>query len=103
METIMDIKKCKSLDEARVEIDKLDDKIVELIAQRNAYIKQIAHFKNSIEEIKSEDRISSVINRLRAKAIELNLSPNLINDIYIRLIDDMVESEISEFKNAKNF
>jgi len=99
----MDIKKCKSLDEARVEIDKLDDKIVELIAQRNAYIKQIAHFKNSIEEIKSEDRISSVINRLRAKAIELNLSPNLINDIYIRLIDDMVESEISEFKNAKNF
>jgi isochorismate pyruvate lyase len=103
METIMDIKKCKSLDEARVEIDKLDDKIVELIAKRNAYIKQIAHFKDSIDEIKSEDRISSVINRLRGKAIEFNLSPNLINDIYIRLIDEMVESEIAEFKNAKKY
>jgi len=99
----MDVKKCKSLEEARVEIDKLDDKIVELIAKRNAYIKQIAHFKNSIDEIKSEDRISSVINRLRTKAIELNLSPNLINDIYIRLIDEMVESEIAEFKNAKSY
>ncbi len=99
----MDIKKCNSLDEARVEIDKIDNKIVELIAMRNEYIKQIAHFKTSIEEVKSEERISSVISRLRAKAIELNLSPNLINDIFIRLIDEMVESEIAELKNAKNF
>ncbi len=99
----MDIKKCSSLDEARVEIDKIDNKIVELIAMRNEYIKQIAHFKTSIEEVKSEERISSVISRLRAKAIELDLSPNLINDIFIRLIDEMVESEIAELKNAKNF
>ncbi len=99
----MDIKKCSSLDEARVEIDKIDNKIVELIAMRNEYIKQIAHFKTSVEEVKSEERISSVIGRLRAKAIELDLSPNLINDIFIRLIDEMVESEIAELKNAKNF
>ncbi|NOZ91525.1 MAG: chorismate mutase [Epsilonproteobacteria bacterium] len=99
----MDVKKCKSLDEARVEIDKVDSKIVELIALRNNYIKQIAHFKNSIDEIKSEDRIADVVSRARAKAIELDLSPNLINDIFVRLIDDMVESEIAEFKNAKNF
>ena len=97
----MNIKKCKTLEEARIEIDKLDDKIVELIAQRNAHIKQIAHFKTSIEEIKSEDRISDVISRVRSKAIGLDLSPNLINDIYIRMIDEMVESEVAEFKNAK--
>jgi isochorismate pyruvate lyase len=99
----MDIKKCNSLEEARVEIDKVDNKIVELIAMRNAYIKQIAHFKNSVEEVKSDDRISGVVSRARAKAIELDLSPNLINDIFVRLIDEMVESEIAEFKNAKNF
>ncbi|MBD3793244.1 MAG: chorismate mutase [Campylobacterales bacterium] len=97
----MDIKKCGTLVEARVEIDKLDGQIVELIAARNAYIKQIAHFKTSIEEIKSEERIADVISRVRAKAIELDLSPNLINDIYIRMIDEMVESEVAEFKNAK--
>lgn len=99
----MDIKKCNSLEEARVEIDKVDNKIVELIAMRNAYIKQIAHFKNSVEEVKSEDRIADVVSRARAKAIELDLSPNLVNDIFVRLIDEMVESEIAEFKNAKNF
>lgn len=99
----MEIKKCNSLEEARREIDLLDEKIVELIAARNAYVRQLAHFKNSVDEIKAEDRISDVINRARAKAIELDLSPNLINDLYIRMIDAMVDSEVAEFKNAKNF
>ena len=99
----MKIKQCNSLEEARQEIDKLDEQIVELIAARNAYIRQLAHFKNSIDEIKAEDRIADVINRARAKAIELDLSPNLINDLYLRMIDAMVDSEVAEFKNAKNF
>jgi len=99
----MEIKKCHSLEEARSEIDRLDERIVELIAARNAYVRQLAHFKNSIEEIKAEERIADVINRARAKAIELDLSPNLINDLYLRMIDAMVDSEVAEFKNAKNF
>ena len=99
----MDIKKCNSLEEARAEIDKIDDKIVELIATRNAYIKQIAHFKTSVEEVKAKDRIDDVINRMRARAIDLDLSPNLINELYIRMIDAMVDAEIAEFKNAKNY
>jgi len=99
----MNIKKCNSLEETRTQIDALDDQIVELIAARNAYVKQLAHFKNSVEEIKAEDRIADVINRVRAKAIEFDLSPNLINELFVRMIDDMVDSEVAEFKNAKNF
>ena len=99
----MEIKQCASLKEARDQIDILDEQIVELIATRNAYIKQLAHFKNSVDEIKAEDRIDDVINRVRAKAIELDLSPNLINDLYLRMIDAMVDSEVAEFKNAKNY
>ncbi len=99
----MEIKKCNSLEEVRKEIDKIDDKIVELIAARNAYIKQLAHFKNSVDEIKAKDRIDDIINRMRARAIELDLSPNLINDLYLRMIDAMVDTEVAEYKNAKNF
>lgn len=96
------MKKCNSLEEARTEIDKLDMQIVELIAARNEYIKQIAHFKDSIDDIKADERISEVISRVRAKAISLDLSPNLINDLFVRMIDGMIESEIAEFKNAKS-
>ena len=97
----MQIKECHTLDEARQEIDKVDDEIVKLIALRNNYIKQIAHFKTSIDEVKAQDRIEDVISRVRRQAIDLDLSPNLINDLYLRMIDGMVESEIAEFQNAK--
>jgi len=99
----MKIKKCSSLEETRSQIDEVDDRIVELIAERNTYVKQLAYFKNSVEEIKSDDRIDDVINRVRAKAIELDLSPNLVNDLFLRMINVMVDSEVAEFKNAKNF
>ena len=99
----MEIKKCNTLQEARIEIDAVDREIIELIAKRNAYIKQIAHFKTSVDEVKAEDRIADVIANVRAQAISLDLSPNLVNDLYVRMIDEMVESEISEFKNAQRF
>jgi isochorismate pyruvate lyase len=99
----MDMVKCNTLDEAREQIDLVDEKIVEMIALRNSYIKQIAKFKTSVEEVKSEDRIKDVVSRARTKAIELDLSPNLINDIFIRMIDEMVETEIAELQNTKVF
>ncbi len=98
----MKIEKCTTLDEARTKIDTVDEQIVALIAERNNYIKQIAHFKTSIDEVKAEERISDVISKVREQAISLDLSPNLINDLYVRMIDGMVESEIAEFNNAKS-
>jgi len=100
---MMKTEKCVTLEEARKKIDEVDEEIVKLIAMRNNYIKQIAHFKTSVEEVKAEDRINDVISRVRQQAIDLDLSPNLINDLYVRMIDAMVESEIAEFNNAKSF
>ena len=99
----MKIESCNTLEEARKEIDKVDEKIIEFIAIRNNYIKQIAQFKNSVEEVKSEERISRVVGHARSKAIELELSPNLIQDIFVRMIDEMVETEISALQNSKAF
>ncbi len=99
----METQKCTTLEEARKKIDEVDEEIIKLIAKRNDYIKQIAHFKTSVDEVKAEERINDVISRAREQAIALGLSPNLINDLYVRMIDAMVESEIAEFNNAKSF
>ena len=97
------MKKCNSLEEVRSEIDTIDSAIVELIAKRNDYIKQAANFKNSVDEVKSEDRIDFIMQRVRKKAIELGVNPNMIEDLFKRMIDEMVEIEISEFRNGGNF
>ena len=93
------MKKCNSLEEVREEIDKLDDKIVELLAMRNAYIHQAVNFKQSAEEVKAEKRVQEVIQRVRQKAIELDMSPNMITELYTNLIDAKVEAEIAEFRD----
>ncbi|MGD9717725.1 MAG: chorismate mutase [Sulfurimonadaceae bacterium] len=97
------MKKCNSLKEVRDQIDIIDDKLVELISQRSHLVRQAASFKNSIEEVKAEDRIDFIMQKVRKKAIELDVSPNLISELFTRMIDEMVETEISEFRNAGNF
>ena len=96
------MKECHSLKEVREEIDKLDDQIVELIAKRNQYIKQAARFKNTVAEVKAPERVDAVIQRLRRKALELDLNPNLVADLYRMMINEMVETEIAELRNAKD-
>ncbi|WP_457597716.1 chorismate mutase [Hydrogenimonas sp.] len=99
----MEVKKCQTLEELRKEIDEVDEKIVELIAVRNDYIKQAADFKQSVEEIKSDERIDEVMQHVRHKALTLGVSPNMVADIYRTMIDEMVETEIAELRNRGAF
>lgn len=98
----MQIEECQSLEEVRQYIDRLDDQIVELIAARNGYVKQAAKFKHSIDEIKGKERMEAVMDRVRTRAMELGVSPNLLSTLYTIMINEMVEAEISEFRNAKS-
>jgi len=97
------MKKCNSLPEVREEVDIIDTHIVELISQRSHLIRQAAGFKESVDEVKADDRIDDIMQRVRKKAIELNVNPNMISDLFKIMIDEMVETEISELRNAGNF
>jgi len=97
------MKECNNLNEVRNEIDVLDAEIVTLIAKRNAYIHQAVKFKQSVEEVKATERVDQVIQHVRRKAIELDMSANMIEDMYRNLIDSMVESEIAEFRDKGAF
>ncbi|PLY12466.1 chorismate mutase [Sulfurimonas sp. CVO] len=97
------VKKCNSLEEVREEIDKIDELIVKLISQRSHLVRQAVLFKNSIEEVKADDRIDFILQRVRNLAIQENVSPNMISDLFKIMINEMVETEISEFRNTQIF
>ncbi len=97
------MKKCDSLEEVRKEIDRVDEEILHLIAERKDFIKQAAKFKHSIDEIKADERVDFVLDRARHLALTLGVNPNMVSQIYRIMIDEMVENEIAEFQNAKNF
>lgn len=93
------MKECSSLEEVRQEIDEIDEKIVEFMAKRNNLIRQAVKFKQSVEEVKAQDRIDEVIQHVRTKAVELGMSANMVTDIYTKMIDEMVEIEIAQFRD----
>ena len=98
-----DIKKYESLKDVRDAIDELDIELVELISKRSHLIRQVASFKDSVEEVKAKDRIDFIIQRVRHHAIKLEMSPNTISDLFSIMIDEMVETEIAEFRNTDTF
>jgi len=97
------MKKCNTLEEVRTEIDAIDTKLVDLIAERSHLIRQAAAFKNTVEEVKAEDRIEFILQRVRHHAIEQEVNPNMISELFEIMINEMVEMEISEFRNADAF
>jgi len=97
------MKKCNSLEEVRTEIDKLDSKLVDLIAERTHLIRQAAGFKESVAEVKAEDRINFILGRVRHHAIQKGVSPNMISELFTIMIDEMVETEIAELRNKNTF
>jgi isochorismate pyruvate lyase len=99
----MSQKSCNTLEEVRTQVDMIDDQILELMAQRNNYIKQAAHFKQSVEEVKAPERVEYVLERVRHKALTLGLNPHLVSKIYEQMIEEMVESEIAQFRDIKGF
>ncbi|MBN2781952.1 MAG: chorismate mutase [Campylobacterales bacterium] len=97
------MKECKSLEEVRTEVDKIDNELVELISKRSHYIRQAAAFKESIAEVKTQDRIDYILSRVRHRAIELGVSPNMISELFEIMINEMVETEIAELRNRNKF
>ncbi len=97
------MKKCNSLNEVRSEIDTLDTKLVDLISERSHLIRQAAGFKNSVDEVKAEERIEFILQRVRHHAIEKGVSPNMISELFEIMIDEMVETESAEFRNTGTF
>lgn len=97
------MKQCNSLEEVRDAIDMIDTQLVDLISQRAQLVRRAAAFKNSIDEVKAQSRIDAVMQRVRKRAIELNLNPNMISDLFKIMVDDMVETEIAEFRNDTKF
>jgi len=76
---------------------------VELISERSHLIRQAAGFKESVAEVKAQERIDDIMQKVRKKAIALNVNPNMISELFKIMIDEMVETEISELRNGGNF
>ena len=77
---------CKDMGEVRVEIDRLDAAIVDLMAERWGYVDRAWQLKSSPEEATVPWRIQQVIDRVKERAEEKGLPPSLVEALWRQLI-----------------
>ena len=82
----MSTKKTNSLKHFREEIDTVDEQIIALLAKRMEVVKKVGVYKKE-HEIPPLDpkRWQDVLTTKRQKAKALNLSTDLVEDIYNRI------------------
>lgn len=90
--------KCKSLEEVRENIDRIDDAIIRLIAERGTYVKEASAFKKSEEGVKAPNRVEAVIAKVRKKAADYGADPDMAEALYREMISRFVNMEMDEFK-----
>lgn len=88
--------RCSSLNEVRENIDKIDRKIVALLAERGAFVFQAASFKKTTDEVKAPDRVEQVILKVRVLAHEQGANPNVVESVYRAMISAFIEAELKE-------
>lgn len=70
---------CADMSQVRAEIDRIDDEMVDLIARRFAYVDRAWQLKrNTPEGAVVQWRIQQVIDRVRARASEQGMPPEMV-------------------------
>lgn len=89
---------CKTIEEVRENIDRIDREIVELISQRSRYVGQAAKFKKSMQDVKGPARVEEIILKVRGLAVENHLDPDIIEKIYRTMIACFIDYELKAYK-----
>ncbi len=87
---------CKSLDEVRGHIDRLDQQIIGLLSERSQYVKQAATFKKDTDAVKAPARVEAVITKVRELASANELNPLVAEQVYRAMIAAFIEDELQE-------
>ena len=84
---------CETREDVRHEIDRLDTAIVDLIAERWGYVDRMWQIKNNASEAVVPWRIQAVIDRVRDRAEEKDLPPDLAEALWRQLIGWAIKFE----------
>jgi len=84
---------CADMEQLRAEIDRIDIALVDLIGERFTYVDRAWQLKQSPAEARVPWRIQQVINRVRGRAVEKGLPPELTEALWRQMIGWFVQYE----------
>ena len=91
---------CVSLQDIRIEIDRIARQIIVALGERFAYVKPAAPFKTDVESVKAPERLKQMLQERREWASSAGLDPNAIAQFYEALIQHFIAAEMQHWKAA---
>jgi isochorismate pyruvate lyase len=86
-------KDCSNMEEVRAEIDRIDASLVDLIGERFTFVDRAWQLKRSPAEARVPWRIQQVIDKVRARAQEKGLPPELAEALWRQMIGWFIQYE----------
>lgn len=93
---------CQSMEHVRGEIDRLDDVLVDLIAERFSYVERAWTLKSQPQDAAVPWRIQQVIDRVRKRAAERDLPPDLTEALWRQMIGWFVQYEEEKLQQRQD-
>jgi isochorismate pyruvate lyase len=84
---------CESMDQVRIEIDRIDEALVDLVAERFTYVDRAWQLKNNPADATVHWRIRQVIDKVEARAKERGLPPELAVALWRQMIGWFIQYE----------
>ena len=91
------MKQCTSMEEVRAEIDRVDRKVVELLAERLDYIGQAGHIKQDRAEVRDMTRAKDVMTKVLREAEKTSCDAQLITLVYEPMVEWCINHEFDVF------
>ena len=91
----------QKLNKARIEIDKIDAKLLPLIVKRSKMVNMALESKTKKSQIIDQKRIKSILTKVGRAAKLKSANPNLIKSIWKSMIWNFIDYEKKEFKKKK--
>ena len=93
--------KFNNMKDLREELDLLDNKLIVLISKRFKLIEQAAIIKNDETKIRDNERIESIISRLRDLAEENSISADIVEKLWRFIIELSIDLEKEIFSKKQ--
>ena len=88
----------KKLNQIRKKLDKLDNKLINLIKIRKNLVDEVIKQKEFKNEIIDKKRIKIILNRIKKKSINNDIDPKITNRIWKNMIWSFINYEKRNFK-----
>ena len=88
----------KKLNQLRVKLDKLDNKLLALIKKRSSLVNEVLKVKFHKKEIIDKKRINFILKKIKLKSQQLKIDPKITNRIWKNMIWSFIDYEKRNFK-----